>query len=171
MIARRWKKLSKTIKCDVCGVDATSNNPTRKMQLFYGKNVVNGSDQFYQQEVDVCLDCRNKLRDLTAHMEYEFVQDNKFVPIQNPVGPTETYEVVENPEGNPQEQGWYELVDEEYVLSSDTEVDVEKTYYQKVEVPGENPKELGWYEKVNIDYVLTEDEVVVDDKQYYVQKG
>lgn len=161
----------KTITCDVCGKTADCGNPTRKMQLFYGKNVINGKDVFYQQEVDVCLECRNKLRDLTARMEYEFVQDSKFVLVQNPVGPTDAYEVVENPEGNPQEQGWYELVDEEYVLSSDTEVDVEKTYYQKVEVPGDNPKELGWYEKVDIDYILTEDEVVINGKQYYTKKG
>lgn len=163
-------KLATIKKCDICGKTSTPNNPTRKMTIFFGKDVINGIDKFYQQEVDVCLDCRNELRDLTARMEYEFVQDNKFVQIQNPVGPIETYEEVENPEGNPQEQGWYELVDEEYVLSSDTEVDTEKTYYQKAEVPVENPKELGWYEKVNIDYVLSLDEQVDLSKTYYERK-
>lgn len=44
--------------------------------------------------------------------------------------PTPTYTVV-TPEGteNPSELGWYELVNGEYVLSTDTEVDLSKTYY------------------------------------------
>lgn len=33
---------------------------------------------------------------------------------------------------NPSEEGWYELVSDEYVLSADTEVDTGKTYYEKV---------------------------------------
>lgn len=32
---------------------------------------------------------------------------------------------------NPKEEGWFEKVDDEYVLSTDTEVDSEKTYYEK----------------------------------------
>ena len=40
------------------------------------------------------------------------------------------YEAVENPTGNPYDQGWYELVDEEYTRSFDTTVDGEKTYYK-----------------------------------------
>ena len=40
-----------------------------------------------------------------------------------------TYTAVENPTGNPAEQGWYELVEGEYVLTEDTTVDSEKTYY------------------------------------------
>lgn len=48
--------------------------------------------------------------------------------------PTYTYEEV-TPEGteNPSEEGWYEYVDETYVLSEDTEVDAEKTYYRRIE--------------------------------------
>lgn len=33
---------------------------------------------------------------------------------------------------NPSEEGWYELVSDEYVLSEDTEVNSGKTYYEKV---------------------------------------
>lgn len=33
---------------------------------------------------------------------------------------------------NPSEEGWYELVSDEYVLSADTEIDSGKTYYEKV---------------------------------------
>ena len=40
-----------------------------------------------------------------------------------------TYTAVENPTGNPASQGWYELVNSEYVLTEDTTVDSEKTYY------------------------------------------
>ena len=40
-----------------------------------------------------------------------------------------TYTAVENPTGNPAGQGWYELVNGEYVLTEDTTVDSEKTYY------------------------------------------
>lgn len=36
---------------------------------------------------------------------------------------------------NPSEEGWYELVEGNYVLSADTTVDSEKTYYEKVETP------------------------------------
>ncbi len=43
--------------------------------------------------------------------------------------PTVTYTAVENPTGSPAGQGWYELVDEQYVLSEDTEVNGSKTYY------------------------------------------
>ena len=41
------------------------------------------------------------------------------------------YEVVTNPTGNPSTQGWYELVEGEYVLTEDTTVDESKTYYRK----------------------------------------
>ncbi len=40
-----------------------------------------------------------------------------------------TYIEVENPTGNPSTSGYYELINGDYVLSEDTEVDAEKTYY------------------------------------------
>ena len=40
-----------------------------------------------------------------------------------------TYTAVENPTGNPAGQGWYELVNGEYVLTEDTTVTSGKTYY------------------------------------------
>lgn len=39
------------------------------------------------------------------------------------------YEAVASPTGNPSELGYYEIVSNEYVLSQDTTVDSEKTYY------------------------------------------
>lgn len=43
-------------------------------------------------------------------------------------------EVAATSSDNPTAEGWYELVGGSYVLSSDTEADVSKTYYEKVEV-------------------------------------
>lgn len=157
--------------CDVCHRETTPNNPVRKVQMFYGKDVINGVDRFYQQEVDVCLDCRNELRDKTARMEYEFVQDKQYSVI-NPddYNIQATYEEVENPTGSPVEQGLYELVEDTYILSEDTEVDETKTYYQYVETYTDVPKDLSWYEKSDINYVLSEDETVDLTKVYY-KKG
>lgn len=158
--------------CDICHRETTPNNPVRKVQMFYGKDVINGVDRFYQQEVDVCLDCRNELRDLTARMEYEFVQDKQYSAINpNEYNVQVTYEEVENPTGSPVEQSWYELIDGEYTLSEDTEVDAEKTYYRYVETYTDIPKDLDWYEKANIDYVLSLDEQVDLSKTYYEKKG
>lgn len=49
---------------------------------------------------------------------------------------TTSYDAV-TPSGteNPSEEGWYELVSEEYVLSEDTTVDSQKTYYEKTVTP------------------------------------
>lgn len=65
---------------------------------------------------------------------------NQVIPpnmaVTPPTPPTPTYEYVEvTPVGteNPSEEGWYELVDGEYVLTTDTEVNTEKTYYERVE--------------------------------------
>ena len=38
-----------------------------------------------------------------------------------------------DPEANPSEEGWYEFVEDEYVLSEDTEVDSGKTYFTRAE--------------------------------------
>jgi len=44
---------------------------------------------------------------------------------------TSTYTAVKDPTGDPSAQGWYELVENNYVLTEDTEVDAQKTYYTK----------------------------------------
>ena len=41
---------------------------------------------------------------------------------------------------NPVTEGWYELVGSTYVLSTDTTVDAEKTYYEKVETGAVDPR-------------------------------
>lgn len=46
------------------------------------------------------------------------------------------YEAVSDPTGNPSEQGWYELSEDDYILTIDTEVDATKTYYQMIIVSG-----------------------------------
>ena len=51
-----------------------------------------------------------------------------FVGSYTPLRPL-TYTEVSNPTGNPSEQGYYELVNNIYILSEDTSVDAQKTYY------------------------------------------
>ena len=47
-----------------------------------------------------------------------------------------TYNIVKNPgANNPQEKGWYELIQEEYVLTTDTTIQANKTYYKKEQKP------------------------------------
>lgn len=161
-------------KCDVCGKEATSNNPMRKTILFFGKDVINGNDKFYQQEVDVCLDCRNELRLLTAKMEYEFVQNKKYSEIDKDSYNIQlTYEEVADiePDANPKELGYYEQ-NEGYMMLTEDETVVEgKTYYIQVETYTDNPNELGWFEKSGIDYVVSEDTEVDLAKVYYEKRG
>ena len=45
--------------------------------------------------------------------------------------PTDSYTIVENPEGNPQENGYYEYNGTTYELSTDTSVNPSKDYYTK----------------------------------------
>ena len=72
--------------------------------------------------------------DTEGNTHYEYITAATSPEPEPTPEPTYTYVEV-NPEGNenPSDEGWYELVDEEYVLSEDTEVDAEKTYYQRVE--------------------------------------
>lgn len=58
-----------------------------------------------------------------------------------------SYAEVSDPTGNPSEQGYYELVDGEYVPSEDVTVDAGKTYYSKSVVPTSNDtitKAVNW---------------------------
>lgn len=161
-------------KCDVCGKEATSNNPMRKSILFFGKDVINGNDKFYQQEVDVCLDCRNELRLLTAKMEYEFVQNKKYIEIdKDSYNIQPTYEEVADiePDVNPKELGYYEQNEGYMMLTEDETVIEGKTYYIQVETYTDNPNELGWFEKSGIDYVVSEDTEVDLAKVYYEKRG
>lgn len=74
---------------------------------------------------------------------------------------------------NPAEEGWYELsLNMTYVLTQDTEVDPNKTYYTVVydaitPAGSENPSKLGWLELVDGEYVESQDIRVVPDKTYY----
>lgn len=96
------------------------------------------------------------------------------------------------PEGdeNPSERGWYEIVDDEYVLSEDTSIAVDKDYFvdvaallsvlhenidddpeyiQIVDIEVEDsPFDLGWYELVAGAYVESIDENPLPGKTYYI---
>lgn len=77
------------------------------------------------------------------------------------------YDEVTPVEGdNPKLDGWYELVDENYILTEDEEVDPEKTYYEFVR--GDDPVAEGWYEQLFGGFMLTLDTSVVSGKTYYI---
>ena len=106
------------------------------------------------------------------------------------------FELVDDmPDDNPSSEGWYELVNGEYVLSVDTVPNPDKEYYLDV-VPyfesnwlpvvsdptynpvdnneietgdsGDSPALDGWYELVGGKYVLSTDSEPVAGKAYYV---
>ena len=61
--------------------------------------------------------------------------------------------VIPNDYDSPVDNGWYEVVDESYILSSDIEPDPEKEYFEHAMMdvepePGDNPSELGWVESL-----------------------
>lgn len=66
----------------------------------------------------------NKIRIVLSGGEY----DNIY-----PLVDYYSYIAISNPSGNPSENGWYELVDDTYVLSTDTSVQGGKIYYQRIE--------------------------------------
>ena len=78
---------------------------------------------------------------------------------------------------NPSAEGWYEKdASDNYVLSTDTAADENKTYYKEIPpkyepVPFEaadNPSAEGWYEKDASDnYVLSTDTAADENKTYY----
>lgn len=88
-----------------------------------------------------------------------------------------TFDTV-TPEGNenPATEGWYELVDGKYVLSADTEVDNEKTYYAKTVVVkfdlfATNVDISGIYDMISDEFTTTDtyavgDVVIYDGKLY-----
>lgn len=72
------------------------------------------------------------------NMSESFTTDSRFVEGSGKTYPAgtnvsvadcSTYEAVVDPSGDPSSQDWYELVNNKYVLSTDTEVDPSKTYY------------------------------------------
>lgn len=77
---------------------------------------------------------------------------------------------------NPQEQGWYELIENNYQLTEDTFIVSGKTYYQLinenvyVEV-NINPKNEGYYEYNGENYIKTNDTQITLDKTYYQLTG
>lgn len=67
---------------------------------------------------------------------YDTFKQGVLLPTTAIVPPQPTYTYVEvTPTGNenPSQEGWYELVDGNYVLSTDTEVVEGKTYYQRTQ--------------------------------------
>lgn len=68
----------------------------------------------------------------SASTEASLPLPDEIVQIINSNGSTESYIAVENPTGDPSTSGYYELVDGNYVASTDTSVESGKTYYEKI---------------------------------------
>lgn len=80
---------------------------------------------------------------LALSYEYSGAQPTEIIPqlIINPVEPKSIaieYHIVDNPSGSPVEQGWYEFINYNYKLSTDTEVQSNKVYYTQ-----ENSTDIG----------------------------
>lgn len=84
---------------------------------------------------------------ISSHATYQ--KSNDTAVIQNKFYFTLNGTAVENPVGSPSNKGYYELVDNIYELSEDSEVDATKTYYTVVAVsatPTQSPSSEGLYE-------------------------
>ena len=84
---------------------------------------------------------------ISSHATYQKSNDTSI--IQNKFYFTLNGTAVENPTGSPSNKGYYELVDNVYELSEDSEVDATKTYYTVVAVsatPTQSPSSEGLYE-------------------------
>ena len=75
---------------------------------------------------------------------------------------------VASPTGNPKTSGYYEKSGDDYVASTDTSVDAEKTYYT-ITSPTGNPKTQGFYEESGGVYSATNDTSVDASKTYYTR--
>lgn len=91
--------------------------------VFWVKN-----DSALISEWETALAVVGTVEDVDAQESEEEVGDT---PTPDPTPVTPTYTAVVSPTGNPSEQGWYELSGNDYVLTQDTEVDAQKTYYTK----------------------------------------
>lgn len=108
-------------------------------------------------------------------VEYRATRDTEVIPdkdyydlskhkISDPS--TAVYQAVTPAESDkPNEKGWYELNDGNYVATEDTEVVDGKKYYSK-----KSPKEMNWQEpQTEGNYELTADNSVNDGKRYCVR--
>ena len=98
------------------------------------------------------------------------------VPKFNFIKTPESYDAIV-PVGteNPSAEGWYEFDGSSYVLSTDTSVPTDKTYYKQTPASydsvtptgTEDPSVEGWYELDGSNYVLSTDTTVTTGKTYY----
>lgn len=124
---------SKELDARVYVIDQIYNGAVSRTVIPYAKVTEFGDIQYVDGEPIGYELTITGLPDTEGNCSYEYVKSNSTQPEPEPT-PTYTYEEV-TAEGteNPSEEGWYELVDGEYVLSTDTTVDTGKTYYLRVE--------------------------------------
>ena len=85
----------------------------------------NPDSPFYVGEVNpITNKFKNEIRIVLSGGEYENIY---------PLGDYYSYNQITNPTGDPSAQGWYEIVNGSYVLSTDTSVQGGKIYYERTE--------------------------------------
>ena len=98
------------------------------------------------------------------------------VPKFNFIKTPESYDaIVPTGSEDPSAEGWYEFDGSNYVLSTDTSIPVDKTYYKRTPASydsvtptgTEDPSVEGWYELDGSNYVLSVDTTVTTGKTYY----
>lgn len=124
-------------RCDICGRDVSYTIgkilPIQKIENIIETQEGESTTISYKLGgYDVCPDCIKELDLDINEASWQFIQKKKEEQIE--------YEYIEvtdvSGEENPSEEGWYELINREYVLSEDIIYNSEKTYYIK-QVKGE----------------------------------
>ena len=85
--------------------------------------------------IEYFYDARTRTQEWISEVSYLAMptqpRNMYYINVQGETAAGDTYTAVTNPTGNPSTNGYYELVEDEYVLSTDTTVDSGKTYYTK----------------------------------------
>ena len=106
-------------------------------------------------QLGVVEDVVGALTWISQHGTYQLTSDQEV--LDGKFYFTLTGTIVDNPTGNPNHNGYYELVNGIYILSTDTSVDSEKTYYTVVAAqsnPSSSPE--GYYEVRDIDQAVSQ---------------
>lgn len=107
-------------------------------------------------QLGVVEDVIGALTWISQHGTYQITSDSYILDGKFYFNLTGT--IVDNPSGNPHDNAYYELVDNIYVLSIDTSVDSEKTYYTVIATqanPTQSPPE-GYYELKDLDQAVSQ---------------
>ena len=131
-----------------------------------------------RSQLGIVEDVVGVLELVANNAEYGLTEDTVVMQDKWYFAQSYAYTPVDEPTGNPSEEGWYEITAYDYGLTMDTEVVTDKSYYIRsgedpnytytlVDNPTGNPSGQGWYEVTGVEYGATTDTIVVVDKTYY----